>query len=62
MKKSYIQPATIQIILTNRVSILLEGSMTVTADKGHATFYNEQATGDALTKSSSVWDDDWNTE
>lgn len=61
MKKTYIQPATLQVIITNRVSIL-NGSLHTTEEGGHATFYNEAATGDALTKSNSVWDEDWSAE
>lgn len=58
MKKKYIQPTTIQVRLAHRVSIL-NGSIHTTDEGGHATFYNEDASSEALTKQSSVWDEDW---
>ena len=61
MKKTYIQPVTLQVIIAHRVSIL-NGSLHTTSEGGHATFFQEDASGEALTKRNSVWDEDWSDE
>lgn len=68
MKKTYIIPTTEQFNIGTKQGILLEGSLNVNDNSGTgtATFYQQDATGAAMTKgdrvsreSYNVWDDDW---
>ena len=60
MKKSYIIPSTTVFQLSSRDAIL--GSLSTKS----ATFYDEDATGEALVKGRTqhydVWEDDWSAD
>ena len=58
MKKTYIIPEMLTVHVSQTLPLM--GSITLTG----ATFYETDATSDALTKqyNYSVWDDDWSGE
>ena len=59
MKKIYISPSLITVTLSARRQIMLQGSLTTDG----ATFFQEDATGEAMTKGvisdRNVWDNEW---
>lgn len=63
MKKTYQTPNT-QIVVMNLGSVILQGSITINSNGGHATVSPKDAQGDAMVKGQgnsgyNVWDDDW---
>lgn len=57
MKKTiYIAPAT-KVYAVQTITVLA-GSLNANGATGHATFYNEDAGGDVLTKEDNFWDED----
>lgn len=60
MKKTiYTAPAT--KLFAVQTSKIIAGSLAVNGTTGHATFYNADATGEAMTKEDYFWDD-WDEE
>ncbi len=64
MKKTYIIPMTMMVAVQQQM--VIAGSLTANGASGSATFYNANATGEAMVKgdngsqsSYNVWDDDW---
>ena len=62
MKKTYIKPQNTTLRIAH--NLLISGSLTTSGPTGHATFYQTNATGEAMVKKndsnhSNVWDDDW---
>ena len=59
MKKIYISPNIITVTLSARRQFMLQGSLTTDG----ATFYDEDATGEAMTKgyisNKNIWEEEW---
>ena len=56
MKKyTYIAPAT-KVYAMQTITVMA-GSLQMNGNSGHATFYTDGASGDAMTKEDSFWDD-----
>ena len=61
MKKTYISPSFVSVELTSRI-IMAPGSLNIDGDSGTASFYNENATGEAMAKGVTdvnLWDNEW---
>ena len=60
MKKTYITPEALTVVLGSSTSILTGSDLTKDGDNYKGSVYNTDATSDGLTKESkSLWDEEW---